>query len=157
MPCQRSQRRRPADAGGRFAFYGLISTEDNQDPARELVTRRVRGATSWSFGGAATNCAGTGLGLVFQRASEAVSQYVWAARRGRAGGRRRVAALSEQGSAAVRVVSGGVAVFVDQAAEHVDPFHSRRCSRPSHHGQRAGRSRRLQVKAAVWPGGVVML
>jgi hypothetical protein len=59
--------------------------------------------------------------------------------------------------AAVRsLISGGAAVLVDQAAEHVDPFHSRRRASRSNDGQHAAGGGWLQVEGAVWPGGVVM-
>src|SRR5690349_12370075 len=54
------------------------------------------------------------------------------------------------------VLSGSAAVLVDQAAEDVDPFHSRRCGGRSNCGQSTGRSGWLQVEGTVRPSGVVM-
>jgi hypothetical protein len=43
-------------------------------------------------------------------------------------------------------LSGGRVVLVNQAAEYVDPFHSRQFGRPCNGGQDAGRSGWLQVE-----------
>ena len=77
---------------------------------------------------------------------------VWGAGQAKGCGRLRHAGSS--GSVSAEELCG-MTVFMQEAAEVVDPFDQLDASRA---GRRLGcRQRSLQVEAAVWPGGVVVL